>query len=306
LSRVKSLVRLPWRGFVWFRQQDPLQEFRELIVWLRDLPSLVWVIVTIAVCLRIAGIGYGLPLLYNGDEHTWIMRAHNMAFVPQPNPGWYGAPASTLFYPLSILFAIYGAIVTVISWFDSSYTPDLHREAQAFYYIARTFTVLTGAAILLPVYAILTKLKVSLLWSAFALLVITVTPRMLDFAIITRMDSLQAFFILLCLLYVMKGIESLKPRDFVISGIFVGLAATSKYPGVVVSGTIFIALVHLVVQRKITLATGLRWLRYAAVASLAAAFFSAPFLFFQFYLTIKNVLFEARSQQVGAMKNYAD
>ncbi len=297
-----GLIRPLSRGCGWFRRQEPLREFRDLKLWLERLPALVWVLFTIALALRIAGIGYGLPLQLNGDEQIWITRAHDMAFEPQPNPGWYGAPASTLFYPLAILFAIYGAVATVVSWFDSGYLVDLHREAAAFYYIARAFTALTGAAILLPVYAILTRLKVSLVWSAFALMVIAVTPRLLDFSIITRMDSLQAFFILLCLLYVIKGLESVAVRDFVIAGLFVGLAATSKYPGVVVSSAIFAALVHLVAHQKIGWENGLRWLGYAALASLAAAFLSAPFLFFQFYITIKNVLFEARSFQVGAMK----
>ncbi len=285
------------------RRADLLREVRAFKAWCIGLPRLVWLIIGAALIVRLAGIGYGLPLQFDPDEQIWINHAHRMAFNPRPNPGWYGAPASTLFYPLAVLFLIYGAIVSVISWVDTSFVPNLRDDAEAFYYIARAFTALTGTLLLLPLYAMSRRLGVRLGWSLLSLVVVAMTSVMLELSSITRMDMLQTLFILLTLLFVIIGLQEPSRRHFIVAGIWVGLATTSKYPGIVAATSIFAALCSLTLEGRLPWRTALRWLIGAGLATAVTAFLSAPFLFLQISKTLHNVLFEARDSQIGAMKD---
>ncbi len=284
------------------RRYDLLRELRQCRQWLADLPSIVWVVMTVALGVRLAAIGFGLPYQLDVDEQIWIVSAHRMVFEYRPYPGWYGSPASTLFYPLAFLFAIYTAVATIFSWFDSNFVPDLHREAQAFYVIGRSYTAIVGTLVLLATYAVLRYMRVSLPWALFAVGLLAFNHSMLDLSVVTRMDMLQILFMVLAVLFIMKGVTDVSLRMFIVSGIFAGLSVTSKYPGAVLTVTIFVAILFLVLKKEVSLYSGIRWLILSAVACLAAIFLSAPFLFFHFEQMLQQVAYEARDQQVGAMK----
>ncbi len=285
------------------RRVDPFRELRELRAWLASLPIFFWLLLALVLVARLASIRYGLPLQYDADEQIWINHAHAMAFDPRLSPGWYGAPASTLFYPLALLFALYGGLASAFAWIDGSIVPDLHREALAFYLIGRSFTVLTSLLVFFPLYAILQRLRVSPLWCLFAILITACDSSSIELSTITRMDMLQVLFMLLCIMFVIKGMQDVTLRSFIYAGFCVGLAATSKYPGIVVSFVIFAALVALSVTGRVSAMTAIRWLLLSAMASMIMAFLSAPYVFVHYDFTIQQIVYESRDQQIGAMKD---
>ena len=73
--------------------------------YLRSIPWWLWVIAALALVLRLAPIGYGLPYELDTDEHLFVDAAWRMIENGDLDPDWYGNPAT----PLFAILAVHGA-----------------------------------------------------------------------------------------------------------------------------------------------------------------------------------------------------
>jgi Dolichyl-phosphate-mannose-protein mannosyltransferase len=269
---------------------------------LASIPWWVWLTALAALLIRVVPIGYGLPYEFDPDEYLFVSVAGHMVEHGTYDPGWYGVPASTLIDVLAGLFATYGAFGTVVGAFDSigDAVVSYRMDVSHFFLIGRFVTAITGALVVLMAYGLSRELRVSVLWSSVAALALAVSWPMVEYSSIVRMDMLLAVFIMATVFVMVRVLDRPSARSFVAAGVLLGLAVTSKYPGILAVVPILGANVTLTVEGRITPRRGLVWLAGAAAASLITAFVVAPFLFINFRDAIAYVLGEARDSQLGA------
>ena len=208
---------------------------QSLTRWLAQIPAIAWVVIGLALLLRLAGVAYGLPQQLDPDEILFVSAAGRMLTNGSLDPEWYGAPASTLIDVLALLYGGYVGIGLVTGIFDgfSDVVADFYVDVSAYFLIGRVFTAIIGTACLIVVYKICRELGASVVWSTAAIALLAVSPLMIHYSSIIRMDMVQVLFNLLIALFVVKALEAPRMAFFVGAGVALGLAVTSKYPGLV-------------------------------------------------------------------------
>lgn len=269
---------------------------------LRDVPWWLWAIAGLAMGLRLASVGFGLPYELNADERFFVTAAWEMVEDGDWDPEWYGFPAATLYALLGPLFAAYGYIGTAAGAFDgatgvrAAYLVD----SSHYFVIGRVVTAVVGTAVVLATYALARELRSSRPWAGIAALVVAISWPILELSSETRGDMPQILALLLLLISVLRGIERGSWRLFFISGVFLGLAVVSKYPAVIGAVPILLGVRTVIAEGRATTKQGIKWLIAAAAASLATAFVVAPYLFIHPVETLYWVLNEVGRQHLGA------
>jgi hypothetical protein len=100
------------------------------------------------------GIRRNLPYEPEADEDIFVERTVNMLASGNLNPGWFGNPGSTIFYPLAGIIHAWHVIANGATLFQAD--PDLaalfDRNIYPFYLLGRLLTVLYGVLSLPLVY----------------------------------------------------------------------------------------------------------------------------------------------------------
>ncbi|MCZ6838683.1 MAG: glycosyltransferase family 39 protein [Alphaproteobacteria bacterium] len=275
---------------------------QSLTRWLAQIPAIAWIVIGLALLLRLAGVAYGLPQQLDPDEELFVSAAGRMLANGSLDPGFYHAPASTLIDALVLLYGGYVGVGLVTGFFDgfSDVVADLYFDVSAYFLIGRVFTAIIGTACLFVVYKICRELGASVVWSTAAIALLAVSPLMIHYSSIIRMDMLQVLFNLLIALFVVKALETPDMKFFVGAGIALGLAVTSKYPGLVGVVLIIAAAVLLRIQGRLTPRMEFRVLIAAGVASVVTAFVVGPYLFINFSDVLTAVTIQTRPSHVSA------
>lgn len=136
---------------------------------------------SLALLLRLAVVGYGLPYEFDPDERLFVDAAWHMVESGSPDPRWYNAPASTLIDVLGLLYATYGLAGVLAGAFDSvAAAGDAYRaDVSHFFLVARIVTALSGVAVVLMTYAVACELRVSRFWAGIAALLMAVSFAMI-------------------------------------------------------------------------------------------------------------------------------
>jgi 4-amino-4-deoxy-L-arabinose transferase-like glycosyltransferase len=263
------------------------------------IPWWVWSIAGLALLIRIATIGYGLPYELDPDERDFVNNAWRMVADGSFDPRWYGHPAGTFMGVLAVLYALYGAVGTAIGSFDSilDVGAAYYRDVTDFFVIGRAWTAITGVAVVAMTYAVVRELRATAFWAAVAALLVTLSLPMIRFSSIVRADMLLSVFMLAVIFVMLRTMERPSARGFVAAGILLGLAVVTKYPGVLAVVAIVYANVVLVAEKKTD--RGLYWLAAAGLASVLVAAVVAPYLFINLRDTIAWIQGEARSTHLG-------
>jgi hypothetical protein len=264
---------------------------------LASIPWWIWAIAAVALAARLAVVGYGLPYEFDPDERAFVDPAWRMIESGSFDPGFYGHPAATLMDALAGMYASYGFMGVLLGSFDSvSGAGEAYRaDVTHFFIIGRFVAAISGVAVVLTTYAVLRELRASAFWAALAALSLAVSFPMIQFSTLVRADMLLTAFLMAVVLVMLRALDKPSGAAFALAGVFMGLAVTSKYPGVLAVAPILIANITLVLERRITPRRGLRWLAAAALASVVTAFIVAPYLF----INIGDTLMAVR-QEAGA------
>ena len=275
---------------------------RSLTRLLAQIPAIAWVVIGLALLLRLAGVAYGLPQQLDPDEELIVRAAGRMLANGSLDPEWYDHPASTLIDVLALLYGGYVGIGLVTGHFDgfSDVVADLYFDVSAYFLIGRVFTAIVGSACLVVVYRICRELRASVVWSTAAIALLAVSPLMIHYSSIIRTDMVQVLFSLLVALFVIKALEAPRMKFFVGAGVTLGLAVTSKYPGLVGAVLIIAAAVLLRIQGRLTPRMEFRVLAAAGVASAVAAFVVGPYLFINFSDVLTAVAIQTRPSHLSA------
>jgi len=259
--------------------------------------TLLVLVVLLALGLRLWGLDFGLPYVYDPDEDDFIRPALLMLAERSPNPGYFQHPGSTTIYMLSVTYALIFGVGFVLGVFDSPemFENMLNQDPSLVFLAGRLEVALFGVATVVCVYFIGRRLAnpyVGLL----AALGTAISPLHVWISHLIRTDVMMGFFVLVTVWFCLRITETSSWRHSVLAGIFAGLAVVTKYPAVVVVLTIVTA--HLLSPGN----GRNRFVRLveSGVATVVAAFVASPFLFLDWQETLRDVSIEMRSEHVSS------
>ncbi len=185
--------------------------------------SLLVVITLLAFLMRVWGISFGLPYIYNTDEAVFVNQA--VAFGSGDlNPHDFRYP--TLYsYILFVLYGLYFILWLVMGCFKSVDDFAIHffRDPTAFYLIGRSLTVLLATATVPLVYLVGRKLynkQVGIIGALFMAFIYN----HVEFSHYIKVQVPLAFFAILSFWLIYRVYERGSLSDYILAGLCCGLS----------------------------------------------------------------------------------
>ncbi len=209
---------------------------------MRKLSNLwLYLIVTIAIVLRVLFFWHGHPFVFHPDEPTVVRSALEVRFYP--NPGHFDWPHLYI-YINYIVYMIFAFVRNILSTSGLVTEGPLFDETTIFYYLTRVLSGVLGGLTVIPVYLTAKTFFNSSRVGLLAGLVIALMPLHVWNSHLALIDVPMIFFVSWVLYFGAQIYTTRNLRYYILAGIFVGLAASTKYHGAF-SG-IFIAVVHFI------------------------------------------------------------
>jgi dolichyl-phosphate-mannose-protein mannosyltransferase len=200
----------------------------------------------LALALRLHGIGAGLPQVYEEAypfKTAWAMWGWGPGHGLDLNPHWFRYPGLTIdlqFLGQGLLYLALSATGAVRSTLDFRV---LHQLDQTpFYLTGRGITAVLGALTVLPVYH-LTRRIAGLGAATAAALLVASSPPLIAKSQVIEVDAPLTLFVAWGLLAALDLTGGLTRRRAIIAGVVVGLAASTKYPGILLIVPCLVAMV---------------------------------------------------------------
>lgn len=249
-----------------------------------------------ALVIRLYGVNFGLPYLYDPDEGVYLSSALHMLANHDPNPHWFGAPASTTIYMLAGIVSSEYVVGKALGIFKNSedFVEKYYEDPSFIYLAGRIACGLFGLASVYLVYLIMLRvLNLSAALMSSALL--AVSPLHVEFSKLIRMDIQLTFLLLVALWYCLKILDRQDWKNYLLAGFFIGLASVTKYYGIVF-------VVALVLSHFMSSGWTLKHFKMligSFFAILVGAFIGSPFLFIDYKTALRDVLYEATYEHVS-------
>jgi len=264
----------------------------------RDEYVIIFLILVIAIALRLHAIDYDLPFVYDQDEPMFVTHALSMLKNRDLNPHWFGPPASTTMYLLALVYGGIFGVGRITGAFHSAqdFRNLYYSNPTVFYLSGRIISLIFGVATIWLVYKIGRRLfgpATGLIASA----IVALSPIHIFLSQQVRMDTQMTFLVVLAFWYCLNILKQHDWTSYLLAGFVTGLAAVTKYPAIVFSLSIVIA--HFIATPSWRL-TDHRKLLGSAVACIAGAFAGSPFVFLDFRTVLNDVIQEARPEHLGA------
>lgn len=253
-------------------------------------------ILTLGYFLRFQGIDFGLPFIYDEDESRRVNQAIEILVNRDPNPHWFGHPASTVIYLLTANYLGMFVVGKFLGIFNNflDFQNLYFNQPSLFYWIGRSWIAAFGTGTILVTYYLGEKLENKRVGLVAAFL-IAITPMHIKYSKIIRSDVLLTFFILLAFYYCLNILIFNRQKDYLLTGGFLGLAIVTKYPAIIFVPTIILA--HFMSHKS--LRKEIKKIGISAGSCLLAGFLAAPFLFIDINTAIRDITNEARTGNVG-------
>ena len=275
---------------------EPLEKNEGFIAkhWLFLLVS----ILVIGLFIRLWGINFGLPYIYDSDETHFVDRAFRILVNRDLNPHWFGPPASTLIYMLAGIYtAIFflGRGLGIFASFEDFHTL-YYQDPTIFYLSGRLLSAVFAIATILLVYFICQRLF-NKTTGIIAAALVAVTPWHVQYSQVVRMDIPMTFLVLVAFWYCLDILEKDNLASYILAGFFTGLAIVTKFPALVFVLTIILTYL---LNKGWRGKNRFKSIFASATACLGGAFLGSPFLFLDFQTTLVDVRHEARPLELGA------
>ena len=203
----------------------------------RRLITVALVLMVLAAVLRVYGIGWGLPVIY--EEATPLRVAWSMAKWGEPNPPdlnphFFNYPSFTFYAQLATHGALYAVLKT-------AGRVDSPLDYRVLYILNKTPFVVAGR-LLSVLFALATVWLVFVIgrrvggnWVGLpAALLLAINTFHISRSQMIEVDIPLTFFVTLALLCALRIVEAPRPKNYVLAGLAMGLAASTKYTGALV------------------------------------------------------------------------
>ena len=188
-------------------------------------------VIILAAALRIWGIGWGLPTAqhffsYHPDETIVLLSAMKVNFFAgQFDPGFYNYGSLYIFLvSLSVLMSVGFGLINL----PSGDIFSAIGEFAKLYMAGRVVALALGIATVYLVY-LLGKRAYGRGVGLLAALFMAVMPLHVMHSKFLAVDVPATFFVVMALIFAVRITEGLKLRDYLLAGLFAGLAAGTKY-----------------------------------------------------------------------------
>ncbi|WP_197021340.1 ArnT family glycosyltransferase [Sphingomonas sp. UNC305MFCol5.2] len=259
--------------------------------------SLLLLILLAAAGLRIRGIGFGLPALYDPDEPLFMMTAIEMLRNNSLNPGWFGHPGTITLYCLALTDLIVGSIgIATGRYADAdAFVRAAYADPGILFLPARILIATFGVVCVYLTWRLGRRIggtRTGLLAAAF----LAVNAVHIEYSQLIRTDIQASVFMLLCLSSALSIAESGRLRAYLLAGIFVGLGCATKWPAATFALSPIAAGIWRVAQGK----REARNLLAFAGAAVATLFLASPYLLLDYPAVVRNLTGEARPIHPGS------
>lgn len=206
---------------------------------IRGISSVLLGVLAIALILRVWGITHGLPYIYNPDENFEVYRALRLGTgeldLTRMTKGGY-------FYLLFVEFGVYYAILRISGSVGSAleFARSFLDDPSALWMIGRITTAVIGTINVFVVYMIGRRAAGAAVATCSAfILAVAYYPVVHSHYI--SVDVPMTCLASIALYYAIRILHSGQLGFYVKAGIFAGLAAVTKLPGVLVFAPIVVA-----------------------------------------------------------------
>ena len=248
---------------------------------LRKLDKTLILIFVGALLLRLYGIFHGFPFIFHPDEPTVVRSALALRF--DLNPAHFDWPHHFIYlnYILYLGFIKFRGLLELLHLKSAvgSVFPILWDDTLAFYLISRIFTVLIGAATIVPLY-LAVRLYFNRVTALFAAALFALIPFHVWQSHYVLIDVPMTFWVACSLYYVLRIFKYNQIIDYVLAGLFVGFAASTKYNGGLVCLPVLLAYIFREKQSINYYLTNIKKLFYAGFASIIGFLLGTPFALF--------------------------
>jgi len=233
----------------------------------------IWIIILIALILRLSFLFFGLPHGYWHDEDLNITRTIRIAVTGDLNPHYFTYPSFLIYFLLivgSLAWCFFKLLGFAPDWnlFWLSYNYD----TTILSILGRGFSVLFG---IITIWVIFRISKYFLKkYSFFPALLVAISPLCVLESQRFAPDTFMTMFISFSILFALKYYNSNKVKNFYVSAIFAGLAASTKYLGGLVLVAPFLS--QLYISKSIK--KSIKKILLAILIALIAFFIFSPFI----------------------------
>ncbi len=253
-----------------------------------------------AAVLRLYGVHFGLPYTYQQDEPTIVRVAMHVA-SGSLNPDFFNYPSLYIYFTVVLLGGVFlvGKIMGIFAGlgaFEAAYWCD----PTLIYITLRIFVALIGTLVVYFSFRLGKKAFSKWIGLAAALFMACsfLHIRVSHFAI---MDVPMGLLLLISFIFVLDIYWKGSHRAYILSGLFSGLATSTKYNGSLIVICILIAhLFYLIESGRLSVRTffGLPIWK-SALAFLCAFALTSPFAVIDFSSFVKDFMFEVNHMQTG-------
>lgn len=243
-------------------------------------------LVVASVALQLKMVTEWLPFATEIDEPYFVLPAARMAAFHDPNPRWFGHPASTLLYPLAAIYAV-GWGPKVAEAFAS--------DGSAFVLAARLLSIFATAIGLFGVYT-LARRAFSDLAALIAVAIVGTTFTMSSLGRSARSDGVALLFGTWALYCLLRAFEEPSRKRLVVAGIALGAAIASKYYLAAFGGA-FIVIAGRERRREVVLDVVL-----AGACALATFAILTPYFFLDLSSALASLAAETQPHGVATAK----
>ena len=194
-------------------------------------------VLAVAVAVRLWGVDWGLPYIYDADEPNNLSRTLIMLQSGDANPHWFHYP--------SLVFYVYGGVLAATTVFldvlgigagiAALESPQLIAGATGLLnepwtlMVPRLTSIVISVATVALVYFIVNRLTRRPWAAGFGALLLALAPIAVSEGRLFAPNTLSAFFATAALGASFLVLEKGRVQDYVIAGVLIGLATGSKY-----------------------------------------------------------------------------
>ena len=254
-------------------------------------------VVLCGLSLRLYGINFGLPYLYNSDEPLFVDAAMQMLSAHSLNPNWFGVPASTTIYLSAALYSvIFGAGVALGFFANPSDFKVLYVQNPAILYLSGRLIIACFGAATIPLVYMIGRRLFNRWTGVLAAALVALSPVHVYYSKLIRPDVQMSFLTLAAFWFCLKILERPTLLSYVMAGFLIGLGTATKYPAIVVA--LVIVLAHILSKPQ-------QWSDHAkllasGLASVVGLFVGSPYLLVKYEQALREVAMEARPSHLSA------
>lgn len=257
----------------------------------------ILLILLAAAVIRIHGVAFGLPSLNDPDEPLFMMTALDMLRSGNPNPGWFGHPATLTFYAIVLVMVAVAGIGILTGRFadTDAFVAAAYADPSILFLPARLFFVACGVLCVWLTWRLGRRIggaRVGLIAAAL----LAVNSVHVAYSQLIRTDVQMSIFVLLATLASLNILERGRVRDHIAAGAFIGLGVATKWP----AALIMVSPLTAALVRGIPLGRWLRPLVLLGAAATVTLFTVSPFLLLDHATVLQNLTGEARPMHPGA------